>query len=357
MNNLSHSIRHRLSIKEQTLFAKRLSFLITAGVPLLESLHLLRKQTKSKSRGKMLDVVIGDVSQGQYLSTSLGRFGNVFGLFAVNIIRIGETSGILSQNLNYLADELRKKQVLRKKVLSALLYPLLITLATLGITAMLTVYIFPKILPIFNSLRVSLPIYTRVLIAISAFLQAWGLILIITCTLLSIAIIILIREVQRAHIIADSILLTMPLAGTIARDYNLVTICRTLGLLLKSGILVIEAITITANTTTNQVYKNSLLSIIGNIKAGEKISQNLAQFPRLYPDIVTDMIAIGETTGKLSETLIYLSEHFESEVDDLTKNFSNTIEPVLMIFMGIVVGFVAISVITPIYAVSQSLTH
>src|SRR5258708_7345940 len=123
----------RFSIKDQTLFAKRLSFLVRAGVPILESIQVLRRQTASKAKGKMFDTVASDIANGQYLSTSLRQYQHIFGDFAVNIIKVGETSGILSENLGYLADELKKKQMLRQKIIGAMVYPVFITIATLGI--------------------------------------------------------------------------------------------------------------------------------------------------------------------------------------------------------------------------------
>lgn len=355
MNKLRLRSSARFSVKEQTLFAKRLSFLVKAGVPILESLQMLRRQTKSKSHGRIFDTVIADVSGGKFLSTSLGKFEHIFGNFAVNIIKVGETSGILSQNLNYLADELKKKQALRRKVIGALVYPIFITIATLGVTIMLTAYIFPKILPIFKSLHVALPLYTRILIFTSGAIRSYGLLMLGAMIVVGIALWLLIKKVKNAHVLVDRFVLKIPIVGAIALGYNMTNFCRTFGLLLKSGVPVVEALSITADTTPNLVYKKEFHSMARNVMRGEKISKHLEKYPRLFPDILTQMIAIGEATGNLSETLLYISELYENEVEDLTKNMSSSIEPVLMIFMGIIVGFVAISVITPIYAITQNL--
>ena len=346
----------RLSAKEQTHFAKRLSFLVQGGVPLLESLRLVRKQTKSKSKQKMFDTVIDDVSNGQFLSTSLARFKHVFGDFAINIIRIGETSGILSKNLNYLAEELKKKQILRQKVLGSLIYPIFITVATLGITGLLTIYIFPKIMPIFTSLRVTLPLTTRILISVSNFLIHFGIYLLLFIVIVGIIFTIFRIKIERFRYGIDWCLIKLPFIGKMMTGYNMTNFTRTMGLLLKSGVPVVEAVTITADTTTNRLYRKELYIIAENVTRGEQISKYLEDRIH-FPDLLSNMLSIGEETGNLPDTLIYLSEMYEHDLDEMTKGLSSSIEPVLMVVMGLIVGLIAVSVITPIYEITQHLQH
>ncbi len=332
-----------------------MSFLIKAGVPILECLHLVRTQTKSKIKVRVYDAIINDVANGQYLSTSLAKFRRLFGDFTINIIRVGENSGVLSQNLTYLADELGKKSALQRKVVGTLIYPVFITIATLGVTGVITVFIFPKLMPIFTSLHVELPLTTRMLIWLSQFLMHDWIFVI-----LSIVAVLVLWFVLRARFVAvryfgDRVLLSLPLAGRIARAYNLTNFARTLGLLLSSGIHLIEAIDITADTTKNLAYARAAKRVARAAVKGEPMSRQLAIEKNLYPDIMTHMITIGETTGNLSTTFLYLGELYEGEVDELTKTLSSSIEPVLMIVMGLLVGLIAVSVITPIYAITQHL--
>lgn len=343
------------SSKEQTLFAKRMSFLVKAGVPLVECLHLIRSQTKSKAKMRVFDAVIADVSNGQSLSNSLGKFRRLFGDFAVNLIRVGESSGILSQNLAYLADELQKKHELKRKVIGMLIYPAFITVATLGVTTVLTAYIFPKLMPIFTSLHVELPVTTRALIAISAYLRDWGVVTVFGLIALAISLLVIRNKFERVRMWGDRILLHIPLAGSIARAYNLTNFCRTLGLLLRSGIKLASALEITAETTNNRVYRESCAQMAMQVMRGEPVSRGLSERSGLYPDILAHMVAIGEKTGNLSTTLTYLGELYESEVNELAKGLSSSIEPVLMIMMGVLVGLIAVSVITPIYSITQHL--
>ncbi len=345
------------STKDLVHFAKRLAFLIRSGIPILESLHLLQKQTKAKSKKKILEVVIDDVSNGRPLSSGLARFKESFGDFAINVIRVGEMSGSLSNNLVYLSEELQKRYALRRKVIGALVYPAFITLATIGISTLLTVYIFPKVMPIFASLNVSLPFTTVTLLFISNFLRHWGIYTLIGLIIAAAGFFFLLRANKTFRYFVARTILRVPLLGRLVQDYNMANFSRTLSLLLRSGFNVVEAATVTSDSTANPVYKEECIELRERIVKGERISTYLETEPKLFPDIVCHMISIGEASGTLSDSLMYLSEHYEAEVDDAVKNLSSSIEPVLMIFMGLIVGFVAVSVITPIYEITQHLSR
>ncbi|MDP1688817.1 MAG: type II secretion system F family protein, partial [bacterium] len=246
MNKLTSIFkRTRFTIKEQSHFAKRLSFLVKSGVPILESLRILRRQTKSKARLKLFDKIIDDVSNGQYLATSLKKLPNMFGDFAINIIKVGEKSGTLDKNLNYLSEELKKKQALKQKIIGAFVYPIFITLSTVGLAVLLTVFIFPKIQPIFDSLHISLPLSTRILLFVSTFLGNYGLYLLAILVFLVIVFFVAFNKFPSFHLLIDRFILKIPLFGKITQSYNVTNFCRTLGLLLKSGVIVTEALSIT----------------------------------------------------------------------------------------------------------------
>ena len=164
-----------LSIQDKIMFAKRLSILVRAGNPLLESLRMLRSQPGSRSAAKIYSRIVEDVERGQFLSSSMASHGNIFGEFAVNVIRIGEMSGTLEENLNYLAEELKKNQELKRKVVGAMIYPAIVITATIAMSILLTVFIFPKILPIFDSFKFELPFTTRSLIFLSGFFINYGI--------------------------------------------------------------------------------------------------------------------------------------------------------------------------------------
>lgn len=345
----------RLSLKEQVFFAKRLSFLINAGVTLVEGLSMMREQARGRSQKKMLDQVLADVMAGQSLSRSFGKFPRVFNDFTVSIVKVGESSGTLATSLEYLAEELKKKQILRRKVVSAFIYPALITAATFSITAFLMLYLFPKIMPIFTSLRAELPITTKIVMGGSIFLQHYGLVFLLSIIVVVIAVSVALKRSKKLHLWFDHMLLKLPVVGSVILYYNVANTTRTLGLLLKSGVRLSEAIIITGETTRNLVYRQQFEALAAVVNRGERISNHLKRHRGAFPDMLSHMIAVGERSGTLSDTLVYLSDMYDHEVDEFTKNLSTLIEPALMIVMGVIVGFIAISIITPIYGITQNL--
>jgi type IV pilus assembly protein PilC len=344
----------RFSAQEQAVFAKRLGMILRSGMPIMEGLHMLSAQKQSGSAAYIYAHLIEYVDNGQPLSSGLEKFKNIFGEFCINIVRVGEGSGTLHENLDYLAEELKKKTALRKKVIGALVYPAVIIAATVGISLVLTVYIFPKITPIFQSFKTQLPLTTRILIAFSNFLIHDGGWLLMGLVAAAVAYYFLLR-VRQFHLIVDSILLRIPLIGKISQYYNLANTARTLGLLIKSDMGIVPAFGIVTKSSRNLAYHNALANITKDIMKGQKISLQLMKEPALFPPLFSQMIMVGEQTGNLSNSLLYLSDMYEEEISDLTKNMTTLIEPILMVIMGIIVGFIAISIITPIYGITSSL--
>ncbi|HEY9585497.1 MAG TPA: type II secretion system F family protein [Candidatus Paceibacterota bacterium] len=342
-------------VSEQILFAKRMGMILRSGTPILQGLELLNKHTTSRSVSHVYQTLSRHIAKGQSLSSGLGKFPRLFGEFAIHIVSVGETTGTLSDNLNYLAEDLKKKQTLKKKVMGALIYPVLIVVATTGIAVLLTVYIFPKITPIFKSFHTTLPLSTQMLIAISGFLIKDGLWMLFGIAVLIIFFLLLLR-LKRFRYWYDRFLLSIPILGKIIRYYNVVNITRTLGLLLRSDVRVVEAFEIVAKSTKNPVFRKEMESAARHALRGQTVAYQFKESERIFPPMVAQMIAVGESTGNLSESLVFCAEMYEEEISDLTKNLTNMLEPVLMIVMGLIVGFVAISIITPIYGITQNLT-
>ena len=323
-------------------------------MPILPSLNILKQQHKSRTMRHITNEIIKDVENGQYLATSLGKFKKVFGELTINIISVGEISGTLSDNLDHLATSLKKRQALRRKLIGAAVYPIFTIFATLAITIMLTVFVFPRIIPVFKSINYELPWSTRFLILINNIFKDYGLSIFVGLIIVFIGFWLLLK-IKKVRLWYHKALLYIPLIGQIIRTYNAANMCRTVGILLGSGVTVVRTFEIAAETTTNLAYKNSLLVISQELTKGKKISNYLQKNTRLFPVIMAQMLIVGESTGKLSETFLYLSDIFEDEMDETTKNLSTTVEPILLIFMGILVGFIAISIITPIYGITQHL--
>lgn len=343
-----------IPLQEKINFARHLSVATKSGLSLMDSLRLIQQQTPSKTLASVIDQLMRDVNNGQFLAESLEKYNHLFGEFFINIVRVGETSGSLSDNLFYLAQELKKQKEINQKVRSALIYPAVILVATIGITIFLTFFIFPKILPIFVSLKVALPLSTRILIAVLGFITQRGFIILAAVFVLIISI-KFILQVKKIHYLFDRFLLSIPLVSNLIVDLTMVSFSRSLALLLKSGLTIVDALSITKGTFHNLVYRKEVDKIIENVKKGEQISSYLMTKPKLFPIMLSSMIRVGEETGNLQENLFYLSEYYGGEIDDLVKNLTVVLEPLLLMIMGLIVGFVAISIITPIYGVTQGL--
>ncbi len=345
-----------VSLQDKVLFARHLSVGIKSGMSLQDSLRLIQGQTKSASFKKILDTIIVDTANGMFLSASMDKYAKIFGQLFINIVRVGEQSGTLTENLTYLAVELKKKQSLRSKIRGAMIYPAVVFFATIGIVATLMIGVFPKILPVFKTLNVTLPITTRILITVSEFMTANTLWIIIGFILFIIGMSIISRYEWFKHG-WHHVLLRLPVIGKISVKVNSASMARVLGLLLKSGVKIIEAVNITADALENRVYQHELRTAGETLRRGDFFSIYLSKNPKLFTPIFTNMIQVGENTGNLTENLEYLSEFYEEDVDEVLKNLNSIIEPFLLLFMGALVGFIALSVITPIYSISQTLSR
>lgn len=354
-NRTRYVTSRSLSISQQIFFIKRLSFLIKANVPLLESITMIYEQTKIRRHKEQLKKVMDKVANGQSLSNSLQAVQGTFSDFSINIISVGEVTGVLSENLIYLADELQKKQILRRKIISACVYPVIVVCATFGIVLFLIIYLFPKIIPVFSSLQMKLPLSTRIVIALSNGIRHFGFYILGATFLLGVVFLWSIKRSEKIKDIRDATTLHLPLFGKLIKSYNLTNSMRTLSLLLKSGVPISDALPITASISSNRSYKREFQKASLSVRRGENVSNSFQSNTALFPDMVVQIVAVGERTGSLPASLLYLSELYETEVDDFTRNLSALIEPLLMVMMGLVVGFIAISIITPIYGITQNL--
>src|SRR3989344_1031568 len=344
----------RVPLSEKILFTKHLSMMVKSGMTEVESLRLLRRQVKSRSFKIILDELIADVENGQFISVSLLPFQRVFGELFVNIVKLGETSGTLSEKLEFLTEEMKKNQELRSKVRSAMIYPVIVLIATLGITGVLIFFVLPKILPIFANLGVKLPISTRILIGTANLFYNYYLYIFLGVLVLIIALFFSLR-INKVRYIYHRIMLALPFVKRISIGYNMANMTRSLGILLKSGVRIVEAVQTTSNIVANLVYRKALRQVAESVRRGEPLYEYLERNPKIFPSTLSRMIEVGEKTGNLDENLKYLAEFYENEVNETAKNLSTVLEPMLLVIMGALVGFVAISIITPIYEVTQTI--
>lgn len=350
-------IRTSFTLREQALFAQQLAFLQESGTPLHENLSLITQHTVSQRKAEILHDITMHVKEGLFLSRALMPHRHAFHPLTLSLIRVGEESGSLSTNLHHLAHELRKRAELHHKVLSALIYPFFVTIATIGVTSGLILFIFPKLTPLFATLNIPLPITTTVLLSIyhtitESWIEILGMLI-----LLSIVTMYAFLSFERVRYFVHTCLIHLPIIGTITRLYNSVQCTRTLGLMLNSGIQLRDALTLTSELTSNLCYKHIYETLHAHSEAGGQLSDILRRHRSLFPDMLPDMIHTGEHSGNLSATLMYVSTYYETDMDDRIKNLSNSLEPLLLICMGLTVGFVAIAVITPLYEITRHLQH
>jgi type IV pilus assembly protein PilC len=342
-----------LSTQDKIDFARHLSIVIKAGLPIYKGLDIIRSQTSSKVLKKIIEQVQVDVNNGRFLADALAQYQDQFGDFFVNIIRVGESSGTLAQNLLYLADELRKSKALSSKVKSAMVYPLVILTATIGVTGFLTFFVFPKLLPVLQGMKVKLPASTVALISTVNFLQKYGVITAIVTMVFIFLIRMLVKKVTAVRYMVHMMILYIPAVGALSTTINMTNFTRVLGLLLKSGVKIVTALDITANTFDNLVYRRAIQEANEEVRKGSQLASYLSTRKHLFSALLTGMIMVGETTGNLEENLAYLSTYFEDEVDEKLRGMTSLLEPLMLLLMGALVGFVAISIITPIYSMSS----
>jgi len=319
----------------------------------IEGIQLIKSQVKSRGFKIILEDVSSGLENGQFLSATLKPYERLFGNLFINIIELGETSGTLSENLSFLAQELKESKKLRAKVKSALIYPIIILIATIAVVSALVLFVLPKILPIFSSLGTELPLTTKVLIFVADGLKE-NFFIILAGGVVFIIIWIILLRIKAIKYVLHRILLFTPFAGSISKKYNMANITRTLSILLRSGVKIVEAVYSASNITENLVYRKALIEAAENVKKGEALHETLEQKTSIFPATVGRMIEVGEKTGNLDENLDYLADFYKNEVDDTVANLSSVLEPVLLLFMGGLVGFVALSIITPIYKITTA---
>lgn len=344
-----------VSFQEKILFTKHLSTMYKAGIPLPEIIATLISQTKSDSFKGVLRFVIAEIENGQSLSKALSYFPKIFDQFYISLIKISEESGTLEGNLDFLAIQLAKDYSLRKKVKSALLYPAIILVSMLVLGTFLSIFILPRLVDFFESFDMELPVTTKILLYTAKLMQSHGIAIIVSA-LLMVVIFRFVIQVPKIKFYWHTFLLKTPLVGRLISYSQIARFARNFGTLVKSGVPVVKSLEITSDTLSNLKYKKDLYEIAKTLSKGKLIGVSMENLKYSeYPPIVSKMISVGEKSGKLDEVLLYLSDFYDDEIDDLSKNLSTILEPILLVVMGLGVGFIALSIITPIYELTGSI--
>ena len=340
----------RVSIEEKVAFAKHLAVMLKAGLTISEALDILKSQSTGKMK-KIIAQIAQSVDSGTSLSVALKKFSHIFPPIFINSIYIGESSGTLDENLESLALHMKKDKELMDKIKGAMFYPMIVMGLAFTLGLVISFVVLPKITPLFEGLNIELPLMTRMLISFSKVIQSYG-----TGLLLGIiggvAVLLWLVRQKFSQPVTHYLLLNTPIISGITHNKNLTVFCSTLATLLKSGMNVDQAMNIVSETVDNYYFKKSLKDVSSKAGQGSKISENLSHYKKLFPPLAISMLKIGEKSGKMEESLFYLAEYYETEVNNATKKLSTAIEPMLLIFIGLMVGGLAIAIITPIYKIT-----
>ena len=347
-------LRSGVKQKELAIFARQLSFMIDAGLPLNQGLEILGMQQDNKTFQKVLYHVRHDVEAGLSLADALRNHPRVFNELFCNMVAAGESGGILDTILQRLSVHLEKAVKLKRAVKSAMIYPS----AVISVAVLVLIIILWKVIPVFgalfSSLGSQLPLPTRILIRVSGFLGNYIVFVVIALALLALLLRYYYRTYHGRRVI-DGILLKVPILGMLLKKIAIARFCRTLGTLISSGVPILDSMEITAKTTGNAILEDAILRSRKSIEQGKTISDPLKD-SELFPPMVTQMIAVGEQTGELDSMVSKVADFYEEEVDTSVANLLTLLEPAIVLFLGVTIGGIVISLYLPIFSLLGKIT-
>ncbi len=327
-------------------FTRQLATMIKAGLPLTTALSILKYQS-GPAMAKIVDEVLREVEGGGPFSKALSKFNHTFDQVYLSLIQSGEAAGVLDKVLLRLADNLEKQSEFRSKTKNALIYPAIISIAMVIVAIVMTVFVIPKLTSLYQEFNAELPLMTRVLIGISNFMiKSWYLML--GLGLIGGYALRRWKQTASGRIAFDKFSLKVPIFGSLKTKVILTEITRTLALLVESGVSIIEAMEITAGAADNVLFSSSIKHAAKEVEKGIPLAVAIGQFDH-FPPLVSQMLAVGEETGKIDEVMFNISGYFETEAEQAVKGLTTAIEPLMMILLGVGVAFLVIAIILPIY--------
>jgi type IV pilus assembly protein PilC len=337
----------KVSFTDIVNFTRQLATMIVAGLPLPEALTILRAQATNKLFQSMLQDVERQIVGGGTLGDALAKYPQYFSNTYIALVRAGESSGTLDQVLARLADILESQREFKSKVQGAMIYPVIIMIGMTAVVFIMMTVVVPKLTDLYKDFNIDLPASTKLLMSISGFFVSYWWLMIILGVGFS-ALFARWKKTPEGELVVDTVLLKIPLFGELQKKVILVEFTRTLGMLISSGIHILEGLQILRESLSNVLFRNAIGDIAKKVEKGFPLGDTFGQYP-VFPPIVSQMMKVGEETGKLDDTLLKLSKYFQTESENLVKGLTTAIEPIIMVFLGVGVGFIVISVITPIY--------
>lgn len=341
----------RVSGKEKEFFSQQMSLMLEAGIALPKAVDIIYRQSRNKYFQKILSGVAKSLQNGRQLSQALSHYPRVFGLEYLAVLKSGESTGRLGKVFAELAKQLKEENAYRAGVLSALIYPLVIILAIISVGIYLVFEVIPEIAQLFAQQDVSMPFSTRSLIAIVNFLNSYWYVVILAI----VALVILVRMYARTKsgmLWASQLQLKIPVIRELFEAEYVSRFCRTLAMLTRYGVPIIEAVDIARGTMKNVLYKSAAGEMISSLERGLPLSKPIMEDP-IFPPLVGQMILVGEQTGKLDDALDSIADHYKAESTVMLKNLSSLVEPILIIIVGLGVAYVVFAILMPVYQISQ----
>ncbi len=339
----------RVSLTEKMMFTRNLQVMIAAGISLPRALGILALQTKSKKFEKALFNVSKEITRGKSFSDSLQKHPDIFPEVFTSMVKVGEEAGTLEEVLKTLTQQMEREYELKSKIKGAMIYPAVIIFAMLGIGFLMLVMVVPRLAETFRELNVELPPTTKLVISFGTFLaEKWFFGILMAIGIFFVFRIIL--KTKKGKRMIDSLFLKIPIISPIIKKTNSASTVRTLSSLFASGVPIVRALEIVSGSLGNIYFREAMAESAEKVRKGSKLSEALKPYQDIYPSIIIQMIEVGEETGETSDVLGKLADFFETEVGNATKNLSAVIEPILMLIIGAVVGFFAISMVQPMYS-------
>jgi type IV pilus assembly protein PilC len=330
------------------------SMMLESGLTVTEAVDVIADQSKGKLKG-ILRKMQKEIQAGEMLGDAMSHAHGIFGPVIVSSVKIGENSGTLASNLQFIAGQMEKDLALKRNIQGAMLYPSIVLSATAILGLALATFVLPQMAGIFSSLDVKLPFTTRVIIWVANVFQSYGMILSPSLLVGLIGMVVLWRQ-KFMQPFTHAFVLHLPFLNGFIHDVNRARFCRMLGTMLDSGVPIQEALLIQSTSLPNLVYRHSAKRMHALIDSGESFSAIIEKFPVLYPIMIQRILSVGEKSGNLSKALLYLARFYEQKVEIQAKNISSIIEPLLLLFVGLCVGFIALAIFTPIYSITNGLT-
>jgi type IV pilus assembly protein PilC len=344
---LSFKIGTGISTKDIVIFTRQFATMINAGLPLVQSLDILAEQTENQYLRKSIQDVLYDVESGHTLADAMGKHPRVFTELYVNMVAAGEAGGILDIILLRLATFLEKNDALIRKIKGAMIYPAVIFAVAISAVAILLIFVIPTFQQMFDAAGIALPLPTRIVIAMSAFLQGYWWAVGIGLVGAGFALRATYRT-GNGRLAIDRMLLRFPIMGDLLRKASVARFTRTLGTLVSSGVSILEGLEITAKTSGNRVIHDAVMDSRASIAGGETISGPLKE-SGVFPPMVVQMINVGEQTGGLDEMLTKIADFYDEEVDAAVEALLSALEPVMIVFLGVIVGGMIVAMYLPIF--------